>query len=294
MKKIVWVPLVLSFVLLISFSSALAFENAFQPALQDMGELMGVFGLDSSPAIEASSGFLDGVLDYLKEFVGGTLENVAGYGIVETAKNILTPKKTFWEMHKMTIIVALVGAAILIGMILYDRSQKRGGSGSRRSRQDSFSFDDSDDDIFRSEGRSSSRASRSRGGSMTFQDDDTDLFGDGRSPSRRPSSGSPLRARLVGIEGDYAGQSIPLSGQMLTIGRSRECSLVMRNYVKGISKKHCAIRYSASHGAYQVVDMGSTYGTYLNGRKIEPRAPKTLKRNDVIYLGSKRVGFRVG
>ena len=289
MKKIVWVPLVLSFVLLISFSSALAFENAFQPALQDMGELMGVFGLDSSPAIEASSGFLDGVLDYLKEFVGGTLENVAGYGIVETAKNILTPKKTFWEMHKMTIIVALVGAAILIGMILYDRSQKRGGSGSRRSRQDSFSFDDRDDDIFRSEGRS-----RSRGGSMTFQDDDTDLFGDGRSPSRRPSSGSPSRARLVGIEGDYAGQSIPLSGQMLTIGRSRECSLVMRNYVKGISKKHCAIRYSASHGAYQVVDMGSTYGTYLNGRKIEPRAPKTLKRNDVIYLGSKRVGFRIG
>jgi len=289
MKKIVWVPLVLSFVLLISFSPALAFENAFQPALQDMGELMGVFGLDSSPAIEASSGFLDGVLDYLKEFVGGTLENVAGYGIVETAKNILTPKKTFWEMHKMTIIVALVGAAILIAMILYDRSQKRGGSGSRRSRQDSFSFDDRDDDIFRSEGRS-----RSRGGSMTFQDDDTDLFGDGRSPSRRPSSGSPSRARLVGIEGDYAGQSIPLSGQMLTIGRSRECSLVMRNYVKGISKKHCAIRYSASHGAYQVVDMGSTYGTYLNGRKIEPRAPKTLKRNDVIYLGSKRVGFRVG
>ena len=213
-----------------------------------MGELMGVFGLDSSLAIEASSGFLDGVLDYLKEFVGGTLENVAGYGIVETAKNILTPKKTFWEMHKMTIIVALVGAAILIAMILYDRSQKRGGSGSRRSRQDSFSFDDRDDDIFRSEGRS-----RSRGGSMTFQDDDTDLFGDGRSPSRRPSSGSPSRARLVGIEGDYAGQSIPLSGQMLTIGRSRECSLVMRNYVKGISKKHCAIRYSASHGAYQVL-----------------------------------------
>lgn len=289
MKKIVWVPLVLSFVLLISFSSALAFENAFQPALQDMGELMGVFGLDSSPAIEASSGFLDGVLDYLKEFVGGTLENVAGYGIVETAKNILTPKKSVWEEHKMTIIVALVGAAILIGMILYDRSQKRGGSGSRRSRQDSFSFDDRDDDIFRSEGRS-----RSRGGSMTFQDDDTDLFGDGRSPSRRSSSGSPSRPRLVGIEGDYAGQSIPLSGQMLTIGRSRECSLVMRNYVKGISKKHCAIRYSASHGAYQVVDMGSTYGTYLNGRKIEPRAPKTLKRNDVIYLGSKRVGFRVG
>ena len=36
MKKIVWVPLVLSFVLLISFSPALAFENAFQPALQDV------------------------------------------------------------------------------------------------------------------------------------------------------------------------------------------------------------------------------------------------------------------
>lgn len=293
MKKIVWVPLVLSFVLLISFSPALAFENAFQPALQDMGELMGVFGLDSSPAIEASSGFLDGVLDYLKEFAGGTLENVVGHGIWDLINGVFRPKKSVWEEHKMTIIVALVGAAILIGMILYDRSQKRGGSGSRRSRQDPFSFDDRDDDIFRSEGRSSSRSSRSRGGSMTFQDDDTDLFGDGRSPSRRPS-GSPSRARLVGIEGDYAGQSIPLSGQMLTIGRSRECSLVMRDYVKGVSKKHCAIRYSASHGAYQVVDMGSTYGTYLNGRKIEPRTPKTLKRNDVIYLGSKRVGFRIG
>ena len=85
---------------------------------------MGVFGLDSSPAIEASSGFLDGVLDYLKEFAGGILENVVGHGIWDLINGVFRPKKSVWEEHRMTIIVALVGAAILIGMILYDPRQK--------------------------------------------------------------------------------------------------------------------------------------------------------------------------
>ena len=93
MKKIVWVPLVLSFVLLISFSPALAFENAFQPALQDMGELMGVFGLDSSPAIEASSGFLDGVLDYLKESLSS---NVVATGSLLSALKHIPPRNLVW------------------------------------------------------------------------------------------------------------------------------------------------------------------------------------------------------
>lgn len=253
MKKNVCFLILVSIILLISSSTIFAFNTAPQPSLS---------GYDQ---------FWDEIAkDVLDPF------------------DIVAPRKSFWEEHKITVIVALVGAAVLIGMILYDRSNSRGSTRDYYSNEDHFGFDDRDDDIFGEEKKAEDFD--------IFGDDDRFEFNQPRRgasrPARRPS-GRSSGLQLIGLEGDYAGKSIPLSRDPITIGRSRDCNLVMRNYVKGISKTHCAIRFSSGRGAYQITDMGSTYGTYLNGRKIAPNTPQPLKRNDVIYLGSKRVGFRV-
>ena len=275
MKKKLWVILLAAAVLLISVSAVFAFD--FAPQLE----------------ILEGADFFDGISD--------TIGKIGTQMVADGASNLLKDgfnkfllwigiKKppTFWEENKTVVTVALIGLAILIGMIIYDRSKARGGARHRRARSGSFSFDDRDADIFGDDGRSGAYRSR-RPSRDPFSDQPTDLFGDGRSDAPRGAGAS----RLIGLEGDYAGKSIPLSRDTLTIGRSRDCNLVMRNYVKGISKTHCAIRFSSSRGAYQIMDMGSTYGTYVNGKKIAPKTAKTLNRNDVINLGSKRVGFRV-
>lgn len=221
-----------------------------------------------------------------------------------------------WRQYKVTILIGLAGIAILIGMILYDRSQKRNAAGSYGGqrfgdspRQGSrFSFDDDqDEDIFWSE-----RSDRGGGDPRRSYDmDDEDFRND--APRRAddlnqrgevnrwgdsseialPKRGGGGSLRLRGIEGDFAGQAIPLSNETITIGRSRDCNLVMRDYVKGVSKMHCAVRFSSSRKCYQVMDLGSSYGTYLNGVKLGAKSPRDLKKGDTIYLGSKKVGFRV-
>lgn len=224
-----------------------------------------------------------------------------------------------WNQYKVTILIGLAGIAILIGMILYDRSQKRGSTGSYGGqgrfagppqRGGRFSFDDDqDDDILGPGGMDRGRAAPRRDFDLDREDfrldeprraddidrrDEVNHWGDsGEVPLPKRGGGVGVSLHLRGIEGDFAGQSIPLSKDTITIGRSRDCNLVMRNYVKGVSKMHCAVRFSASRKRYQIMDLGSSYGTYLNGEKLGAKTPRDLKRGDTIYLGSKKVGFRV-
>ncbi len=51
----------------------------------------------------------------------------------------------------------------------------------------------------------------------------------------------------------------------------------------GVSRKHAVIRRAGS--AYTVEDMGSTNGTYLNRKKIQPHAPQEIKPGDEVRFG---------
>ncbi len=284
MKKKLWVILLAAAVLLISVSAVFAFD--FAPQLEILEGVDLFDGISDTIGKIGTQMVADGASNLLKD---GFNKFLLWIGIKKPP--------TFWEENKTVVTVALIGLAILIGMIIYDRSKARGRTQHRRARSDSFSFDDRDADIFGDGEKSAGFDQPRRSGAYRsrrpdrdpFSDQQTDLFSDGRSAAPHGMAAS----RLIGLEGDYAGKSIPLSRDTLTIGRSRDCNLVMRNYVKGISKTHCAIRFSSSRGAYQIMDLGSTYGTYVNGKKIAPKTAKTLNRNDVINLGSKRVGFRV-
>jgi Protein of unknown function (DUF3662)/FHA domain len=69
------------------------------------------------------------------------------------------------------------------------------------------------------------------------------------------------------------------------LGRSRDSDVVLDD--PNVSRHHAEVRPSG--GSWIVNDLGSTNGIKLNGRRI--RGPESLKRGDVIELGTTRVTF---
>jgi len=72
-----------------------------------------------------------------------------------------------------------------------------------------------------------------------------------------------------------------------TLGRSREADIVIDD--ANVSRKHAEVRPSG--GSWIVRDLGSTNGVKVNGRRIE--SPQSLKRGDVIELGTARATFEL-
>jgi pSer/pThr/pTyr-binding forkhead associated (FHA) protein len=73
------------------------------------------------------------------------------------------------------------------------------------------------------------------------------------------------------------------------LGRSREADVVIDD--ANVSRQHAEVR---PHGGSWVVrDLGSTNGVKVNGRRIDPARPQSLKRGDVIEVGTSRVTFEL-
>ena len=53
---------------------------------------------------------------------------------------------------------------------------------------------------------------------------------------------------------------------------------------QGVSRQHCAIRFHGEH--FYVADMSSTYGTFLNKRRIEPNQWQKLSLGDSLRIGT--------
>jgi len=86
-----------------------------------------------------------------------------------------------------------------------------------------------------------------------------------------PSTG--YRALLVG-----EGRRTVLSGERVLLGRSRECDVQVAD--PNVSRRHAELR--RDDGGWSVVDLGSTNGIKLNGRRVD-HAP--LEPGDRITLG---------
>jgi len=93
---------------------------------------------------------------------------------------------------------------------------------------------------------------------------------------------------LLGPEG--LNRAVPASG--LVIGRDpAQCGLCLPNETKGVSRRHCQLTPSGQ--GLLLTDLGSSYGTFLNGRKLTPNSPATLLRGDSFWLGSESVRFKL-
>ncbi|HEX5584458.1 DUF3662 and FHA domain-containing protein [Gaiella sp.] len=82
------------------------------------------------------------------------------------------------------------------------------------------------------------------------------------------------------------GRVVPLSADRVVIGRSRECDLRVDD--GNVSRRHVEL-VREGESSWVVVDLGSTNGTELNGRKVQRRTP--LDDGDRITIGSTELLF---
>jgi hypothetical protein len=94
----------------------------------------------------------------------------------------------------------------------------------------------------------------------------------------------PVSTALLAV----GGRRLRLPAQGGTIGRSRDCDIVLDDV--GISRRHAEIRLGPD--GWTVRDLGSTNGVLVNGR--EAREPLPLHTGDRVELGSTEIVFEVG
>jgi hypothetical protein len=92
-------------------------------------------------------------------------------------------------------------------------------------------------------------------------------------------------ARLDFILGPLTGQRHELRDEMTTLGSVGGNSIVLAD--PAVSKKHAAIRRVG--GQYELADLGSTNGIYVNGHKMPKKA---LETGDIVRIGNTEAVFR--
>jgi len=92
-------------------------------------------------------------------------------------------------------------------------------------------------------------------------------------------------ARLEFILGPMANQTLNLTEDVTTIGSVAGNTVVLAD--PAVSRKHAGIR--KVNGNYELADLGSTNGVYVNGHKV-PK--KTLDAGDIIRVGNTEAVFK--
>jgi hypothetical protein len=105
------------------------------------------------------------------------------------------------------------------------------------------------------------------------------------SPSRDARRIEPVddrrQALLVG-----EGRRNVLSGSRVVIGRSREADIVLQD--PNVSRRHAEVR--RADGGWQVVDLGSTNGIKVNGRRVDNQP---LRPGDRVTIGVTDLTFEL-
>lgn len=101
--------------------------------------------------------------------------------------------------------------------------------------------------------------------------------------------------RLVGLKGEFAGDSYRLSDRPIVIGRDgARCGLVYPEERAEISRKHCTVGYDAARRVFTLVDHGSSNGTYLgDGTRIAAEDRRELRTGERFALSGEGQCFEV-
>ena len=104
------------------------------------------------------------------------------------------------------------------------------------------------------------------------------------SVSRFPGPGNP---QIIGITGEYAGKSIPLTARGIMMGRDRvACQIVFSSASERVSRHHRAINYMPQTRMIVLNDVGSTCGVFVGeGTRVERGKPVALQSGERFYLG---------
>jgi pSer/pThr/pTyr-binding forkhead associated (FHA) protein len=108
-------------------------------------------------------------------------------------------------------------------------------------------------------------------------------------PTSEPARGKPRPAsdagtRLVINRGPSAGSSFPITQTRTTLGRYRDCDIVLDDVT--VSRYHAELRRDGDR--YTITDSGSLNGLYVNQR---PADHDDLADGDEIWIGKFRLTF---
>jgi len=93
-----------------------------------------------------------------------------------------------------------------------------------------------------------------------------------------------------------SGKILPLATRNeFTLGRLSEGQPIMPDidltpyqaYASGVSRLHAVVKRDTAR--IFVMDLGSSNGTYLNGRRLNPHTEEDLKHGDVVALGKLKI-----
>jgi serine phosphatase RsbU (regulator of sigma subunit) len=86
-------------------------------------------------------------------------------------------------------------------------------------------------------------------------------------------------ASLLAVQGPNQGQRFPLEGESTTIGRQPDVGIFLE--ALAVSRQHARVLHQ--NGDYYLEDLGSSNGTYVNGRRIKGRVALSIR--DTVHIG---------
>lgn len=99
---------------------------------------------------------------------------------------------------------------------------------------------------------------------------------------------APESTRLFVLAGPISGASFVIDREEATIGREAACAICVPS--KSVSKLHCTI-HRESDDRFVIIDEGSTNGTQVNGRALEPHVKLQLTNGDTVTIGETMMIF---
>lgn len=97
---------------------------------------------------------------------------------------------------------------------------------------------------------------------------------------------SGMSARLEAIDWPLIGRTFYLDGPVVSIGRLVSNDICLEDPF--VSRHHCLVRKEG--GQYEIEDLSSTNGTYVNGERVNACS---LKEGSLIRIGTARFEFRL-
>jgi hypothetical protein len=104
-----------------------------------------------------------------------------------------------------------------------------------------------------------------------------------RRERRQPASRLVETKAIVSLED----RRYVLDGPVAVLGRSKECDCVLRD--PNVSRRHAELRRTGN-GDWQIVDLDSTNGVKVNGRRVDS---SRLSPGDDVVLGTTRFAFDI-
>src|SRR5262245_24150599 len=88
-------------------------------------------------------------------------------------------------------------------------------------------------------------------------------------------------ASLLTLDGPDSGRAFPLMGECCVVGRQHDSNICLSG--NAVSRHHAQILRRGDD--YFIEDLGSSNGTYLNGKRLVPHAPVGLYEDDRLHIG---------